>query len=147
MDQQHADAILSTVKSSTPEGDDGSSPLAKLQAVYGAIAQGDFEQFDALLCEDAELHIRGFAPMEGSWRGRSDVVAATRRNFALLSDQKPQIEKIVSQGDSVVVLVSESGVLKADGKPYHLRGIQWISFEGGKLKRVEEFLAAAGRVG
>lgn len=147
MDPKHADVILETVESSRPEGDDGSSPMATLHAVYGALAQGDFKQFEALACDDVELHIRGFGPMEGSWRGRSDVVEATRRNFGLLSDQKPEIEKMVSQGDSVVVLVSESGVLKANGKPYHLRGVQWITFEGGKLKRVDEFLAEVGEAG
>lgn len=38
--------------------------------------------------------------MDGNWRGRADVVAATRRNFALLDSQQPEAGALIAQGDS-----------------------------------------------
>jgi predicted nucleic acid-binding protein len=38
---------------------------------------GDFKAFGEALAEDVELHIHGFGPLDGTWRGRSEVVKAT----------------------------------------------------------------------
>jgi len=116
-------------------------PQAVLHALYSAIVQGDFDRFGELVTDDVELHICGFTPMNGDWRGRNEVVAATRRNFGLLNEQRPEIEGMIAQGDIVAVLIQENGLLKADGARYSLRGVQWFRFEDGKVKQIDEVLA------
>ena len=123
---------------------DAKDPQAVLHAAYSAVAQGAFDQLAGLVTDDVELHISGFGPMNGIWRGRADVVAATRKNFALVTGQKPEIDRMISQGDHVVVMLRESGVLREDGQAYDLRGVQWFTFESGKLKRIDQILASAG---
>ena len=142
MDAQYSDRLLTTVERSLPNGDAHNDPLATLHQVYGAVVRGDFDQFATLVCDDAEMHIRGFAPMNGSWRGRDEVVDATRRNFAMITEQKPVIDKIVSHADSVIVLLNETGVLNTN-QPYSLRAIQWFTFEAGRLKRFDQVMAEA----
>jgi ketosteroid isomerase-like protein len=85
-------------------------------------------------------------PLDGTWRGREEVLAATRRNFAEVADQKPAVESMISQGDSVAVLLRESGILKSSGQPYSVRGVQWFTFAGGKIKKIDEIVASIWRV-
>jgi len=80
--------------------------------------------------------------MDGTWRGRAEVVAASRRNFGLLGNQKPEIESMICQGDRVAVLVRESGVLKSNGQAYSVRGVQWFTFADGKIKKIDEVMAS-----
>jgi ketosteroid isomerase-like protein len=112
-----------------------------LAAIYGAVGRGDFELFGEYLTEDVELDIRGMGPMDGVWRGRKDVVEAARANFANIDEQKPEIEAIVGQGNVTAVLFSEKGVLKPDGRTYKLRAVQWFTFVGGQIKRIDEIVA------
>ena len=70
------------------------------------------------MSEDVELNICGFGPMDGNWRGRKAMVEATRKNFASLASQRPEIESIICQGDCAAVLLRETGVLKATGQAY-----------------------------
>jgi ketosteroid isomerase-like protein len=79
--------------------------------------------------------------MEGTWRGRDAVVAATRTNFARLDGQKPEIIDMIAQGDKIAVLLRESGVIASTGQAYSVRGVQWFTFVGGKIKRIEEIIA------
>ena len=104
--------------------------------------QTEYFTEDQAVADDVELNIFGFGPMHGTWRGRKDVVEATRRNFGLLSNQQPEIEDIISQGDRVAILLRETGTLKSDGQAYSVRGVQWFTFADGKIKKIDEILAS-----
>lgn len=140
MNREYTEKLLATVGAArTAEIDD---PQAVLHAAFDAVIQGDFEALGALLTDDIELNIRGFAPINGVWRGRAEVIAATRKNFAELDNQQPAVEGMISQGDSIAVLVRESGVLKSTGEAYSIRGVEWFTFAGGKIKKIDEILAS-----
>jgi ketosteroid isomerase-like protein len=113
-----------------------------LHGVYVAVVEGNFDALGEAVTDDVELHIVGFGPFHGTWRGRKDVVDATRRNFGLVSGQQPEIDGMISQGDRVAVLLRETGTLKATGEAYSLRGVQWFTFADGKIKRIDEILAS-----
>jgi ketosteroid isomerase-like protein len=113
-----------------------------LHQAYEAVIQEDFEGFGAFLADDIELNILGFGVMNGSWKGRAAVVAATRRNFAEVEGQQPQIDGIIHQGDTVAVLLRESGVFKSSGQAYNIRGVQWFTFADGKIKKIDEIIAS-----
>ena len=70
------------------------------------------------------------------------MVAATRKNFALLSNQKPEIEGMISHANRVAVLLRESGVFKSNGQAYSVRGVQWFTFADGKIARIDEIVTS-----
>jgi ketosteroid isomerase-like protein len=138
MDRDYTDKLLRAVSPAAPKAI--SDPQAVLHAAYTAVIQGDFDAFRDAVTEDVELYICGFSPMDGNWRGRREVVEATRKNFDLVAGQQPEVEAMISQGDYVAVLLRESGTLKSTGQPYRLRGVQWFTFAHGKIKRIDEIL-------
>lgn len=140
MDREYTDRLLQTVRPSPPH--QISDPQAVLHAAYNAIIEGDFDAFGEWVTGDVELHILGFGPLDGIWRGRSEVIDATRKNFALVGGQRPEIEGMIAQGDSVAVLIRESGLFKATGQAYSLRAVQWFTFADGKIKRIDEIVAS-----
>jgi ketosteroid isomerase-like protein len=139
MDPEYTDKLLSTVSAATGTAQD---PLVSLHAVYDAIIKGDFEAIGEFMTEDVELNICGFRAIDGNWRGRNDVVAATRKNCAQLESQQPAIEGTISQGDSVAVMMRESGVLKSTGQAYSIRGVQWFTFQNRKIKKIDQIAAS-----
>jgi ketosteroid isomerase-like protein len=141
MDREYSERFLRTTSSAATE--DILAPQTVLHAAFDAIIRGDFEAFAASVTDDVELNIRGFGALDGEWRGRAEVVAATRKNFALLGEQKPEIESIISEGDRTAVLLRESGILKANGQPYSVRGVQWFTFADGKIRKIDEIIATS----
>jgi ketosteroid isomerase-like protein len=143
MDPQYASSFLATVGTAAAAvSQDVSDPQAVLHTVYAAIVKGDFDAASQSMTEDVELNICGFGPMNGTWRGRTEVVEATRKNFALLAGQQPEVDAMIAQGDCVAVLLRESGVLKSTGQPYSIRGVQWFTFVDGKIRRIDEIVAS-----
>ena len=141
MDSRHTDRLLHKIRTAPSDPGNPRDPQAVLHAIYEAIVEGDFDRLTNLTTEDVELHISGSNFFDGSWCGRDDVIAATKRNFSLLADQKPQIDDIACQGDCVAVLMRENGIIRESGHAYSLRAVQWCTFENGKLKRLDEIVA------
>ncbi len=141
MDREYTDRFLRTTSSAATK--DVKDSQTVLHTAFDAIIQGDFDAFGESIADDVELNIRGFGALDGTWRGRADVVAATRRNFGLLANQKPQIESMISEGDRVAVLLRESGVIQSNGQVYSVRGVQWFTFADGKISKIDEIVAAS----
>jgi ketosteroid isomerase-like protein len=114
-----------------------------LQKVYEIVVRGEFDALATFFAEDVEADIRGFGPpMDGHWVGRRQVIEGMRVNFGMLDAQKPVMEGMISQGDTIAVLISESGVFKDSGREYRLRGVQWFRFANGKIARIDEVVAS-----
>jgi len=143
MDPGYSERLLASARSAVTSPSD---PQAVLHAAYDAIVRGDFDTFGEMVTEGVELNICGFGALDGTWRGRADVVEATRRNFASIAAQQPEIESIIGQGDCVAVLLRESGVFKSTGQAYSIRAVQWFTFAAGKIKKIEEIVASIWRV-
>lgn len=131
------------------DGDEGAAHkaleqanVAKLQEQYRAVVRGDLAGFAALLSDDIDMEFMGEGnlPFAGRWQGREAVVAAVKKNFSLLEAQQPEIEAVVAQGDTVVVLARETGRVKATGRCYEVRWIQWHQFREGLLCRFREMV-------
>jgi ketosteroid isomerase-like protein len=125
MHPEYADRILATTRPVATHA--ANDPQAVLHAAYEAVIRGDFDVF-------------------GTWRGRNEVVAATRRNFAEVEHQQPTIEGMICQGDRIAVLLRESGMLKSIGKAYSIRGVQWFTFASGKIAKIDEIVASVWKV-
>lgn len=146
MDREYTSKLLARVRPESPDvaplqSDEPLSPGTILHAVYAALIKGDYETYRASLAEDVKFSICGFGPMDGTWHGRDQVVAATRNNFALVDAQQPEIEGIIAQGNSVAVLLRERGSVKATGQKYDIRCVQWFTFADAKITRIDEIVA------
>ena len=142
MDREYTDRFLLTTSNAATTKDAG-NPQTILHAAFDAIIQGNFDTFGQSVTDDVELSISGFGTLDGTWRGRDEVIAATRKNFALLAEQKPEIENIISEGDRIAVLLRERGLMKANGQAYSVRGVQWFTFVDGKISKIDEIIASA----
>jgi len=140
MDREYQDKFLQTTSSAATE--DVRHPHTVLHLAFDAIIQGNYDAFNELITDDVELTICGFTALDGTWRGREEVLAATRRNFARVGNQKPEIESMISQGDQVAVLLRESGVVKSSGQAYNVRGVEWFTFARGKIRKIDEIIAS-----
>jgi ketosteroid isomerase-like protein len=141
MDRAYSDKFLRTTGGAATQ--EVTAPQTVLHAAFDAIIKGNFEAFGQSVAEDVQLNITGFGALDGSWSGREAVIAATRKNFALLGEQKPEIESIISEGDRIAVLLKEKGIFKSNGQAYSVRGVQWFTFADGKIKKIDEIIAAS----
>jgi ketosteroid isomerase-like protein len=138
LDREYSDRFLETTGRAATKDE----RLSVLHAAFDAIIQGNFDAFGERVTDDVELHINGFGALDGSWRGRAEVIAATRRNFAQVGEQKPEIESMIAEGERIAVLLREKGIFQSNGQPYSVRGVEWFTFAGSKIKRIDEIIAA-----
>ncbi len=129
-------AFSATIENSRTSVQD---PQRVVVAILAAIDANDFETLHAHFTADAELHIYGFPASEGSWRGRQDVVKAIESNFGMITEQKPHIESVLCQDEVLAIRVHETGLLKSVSRRYEANGVIWFTFEGGQVKRIDEF--------
>lgn len=117
----------------------------RIEELYRIITRQDFEALGEMLADDVVLEIVGSSdnPLAGQAQGCQQVIETTRRNFALLADQRPEIETVVAQGDTVVVIAREQGRLVATGQSYDLQWVQVFTFKEGKLTRIRELADSA----
>ena len=139
MDRDYTDRFLQTLVVAPPQ--DAAEPKAILHDVYSAVIRGDFNALRAAVAEDVELIISGFAPFAGSWRGQEEVLKAIQANFANAKDQQPTMEGMVAGGDTVAVMLRETGAVADTGQPYNLRAVQWFTFKSGKIARIDQIVA------
>jgi ketosteroid isomerase-like protein len=145
MNPEYTDKLLATAGSSAADASPN-DPQTVLRAAYAAIIRGDFDALGESMTDDVELNICGFPAIDGGWRGRNDVVAAARKNYAQIENQQPEIEAMISQADTIAMLLRESGVLKSTKQAYSIRGVQWFTFADGKIKKVDQIVASIWKV-
>lgn len=111
-----------------------------VEQMYRLIAQSDFKALGGMLADDVVFEVVGSLgnPLVGYTKGRNQVVEAARKNFHLLEDQKPEIQTVVAQGDTVVVMARERGRFAATGKEYDFYWVQFFTFKDGKVIRIRE---------
>jgi ketosteroid isomerase-like protein len=123
--------------------------VRRIQLLYHAIARGAFEEALDLTTDDFVLEICGPAvsPFNGRWQGHEEVLAAMKRNFSQVEDQRPQIQSVVAQGDIVILTAREQGSVCATGKCYDVQWMQEFTFAGGKIQRVRELIDRSADMG
>jgi ketosteroid isomerase-like protein len=148
----HADKFITQLSKAFADGD----PLAAekraevenlrvLEDQYRAIGAGDFASALAVLAEDVEMEIDcppvfAFA---GRWRGRDAVAEAIGKNFALVADQRPEIESVIAQGDTVVLVGRETGKYRPTDQWYEVRWVHLHTFKHGRVVRFREIVGHA----
>jgi ketosteroid isomerase-like protein len=111
-----------------------------LRKILQAIATDDFDAVAPYIAEDMEMDIHGPTGMSGAWSGREAVIAALRRNFSSVTEQRPRILEMVEADGRIAVRIEEGGRFRESKQLYSFRGIQWFRFEKGQLKYFEQYL-------
>ena len=53
----------------------------------------------------------------------------------------PRFVGMISQGESIAVLIHESGVFKSAGQAYSVRGVQWFAF-ADEIRKIDQIAAS-----
>lgn len=111
-----------------------------IQNLVTAIGHDDLTAAGDMLSEDVRFEILGADefPFVRSAKGRAQMLEAIRWNFGLLQDQRPNVEAVIAQGDTVIVMLKEEGKVRATGKGYTVKGIQRFIIRENKVELVEE---------
>ena len=119
--------------------------MRRIEAVFETLARQDYESLNDLLADDVVLEIIGSpaTPMAGLTQGRRQVIETTRNNFALVEEQQPEIQSVVAQGNTVVVVAREQGLFRPTGRRYDLHWIHLYTFEHNKIVKIRELFDSA----
>ena len=116
------------------------SNVRLIQNIIIAIGRDDLTAVGEMLAEDVRLEILGAdeLPFIREAKGRVQMLEATKQNFGAVQDQRPNIEAVIAQGDTVIVMLEEEGEVRETGKKYRIKGMQRFVIRGGKVELVEE---------
>jgi ketosteroid isomerase-like protein len=103
-----------------------------------AMSEGDADGQAECLTPDAFTLTKGFAGVSGR-RDRETMLATVEAfNDVVPTGFRPQIEKVVAEGDTVVIEWEGNAEL-SNGKPYCNQYVFIFSFENGKIKQLNEY--------
>ena len=119
--------------------------VAKLQALYQNVADGDLNSFIHELHEEVAFENVGpeEIPFIKEAHGPEEFGKAMAYNFSLLDDQKPVVNSVVAQGDTVVVFADEEGKFRETGRDYQMQWVQQFTFKNRKLIKFRQVLVSA----
>lgn len=103
-----------------------------------AMSDGDAEGMARCITADAETFTKGFGQVSG-WRNRETMLAtAAAFRDVVPTGFRPKVEKVVAEGDSVV-LEFEGNAELSNGEPYCNQYVFVFTFSGGKIRQLNEY--------
>jgi ketosteroid isomerase-like protein len=116
-----------------------SSHLRTLQGALDAIARGDLDSVLDNAVDDVTLDI--YAPPEFPFvrtaRGSEAFRAALRHNFGAVDEQRPEVRDLFADGDRIVLLGRETGVIRQSGLTYDVEFVERFTFRDARLASVQ----------
>lgn len=143
MDESFFESLYAAFKAGDANVDgkiEEANNVRHVEKILRILIAKDFAALSHLFADEIVLDIIGSPanPMAGQTRGREQVIEATRNNFALLEEQQLQVESVVAQGDTVVVVAREHGRFVPTGKAYDFHWVQVYTFKADTLVYVRE---------
>ncbi len=103
-----------------------------------AMSEGDAAGQAECLAPDAFTITKGFGAVSGQ-RNRETMLATVEAfNEVVPTGFRPKIEKVVAEGDTVVIEWEGNAEL-SDGTPYCNQYVFVFSFENGKIRQLNEY--------
>jgi ketosteroid isomerase-like protein len=140
---KYANTIESFFRTGDADAEHKPEELANVRLVQDAVVRIGLGKLDALaelLTDDVRLEIN--APedfvFDRSATGTQGVIAALEKNFAMVKDQRPRIEAVIAQGDTVVVVFRDEGVLIRTGESYSVEGMHRFVCRDGRIAFLQE---------
>jgi ketosteroid isomerase-like protein len=119
--------------------------VATVRGQFEALGRGDMAAFLDVVHPEVELEIA--APPELNWmskaRGIDDFGRVVQHNFSEVDEQDSRPVAIVAQGDVVVVIGRERGVIRRSGAAYDLYFTYQFTFREDKEWRILEIAGPA----
>jgi ketosteroid isomerase-like protein len=111
-----------------------------LQNLIRAIGLDDLVTVSELLAENVRLEILGPAeiPFIRNAKGQEQMLEVIKQNFGAVQEQILNLNAVIAQGDTVVVMMDEEGKVQATGERYKIKGLQRFVMRDGKVELVEE---------
>ena len=113
--------------------------IRSVQAQIDAISRGDVAGVLKQAHRDVELQI--FAPLEFPWISRAygvqQVREAIAHNFDTVDQQRPEILNVLAEGDVVVLIGRERGVIRATAEKYDVQFVERFTFREGRLATIQ----------
>jgi ketosteroid isomerase-like protein len=103
-----------------------------------AMDAGDGEAMDRCLTRDAFTNTQGFAGVSGQRSREMMVATASAFKDIVPTGFRPKMKKVVAEGDAVVLEFEGDAVLSS-GEAYCNQYVFVFSFEGGKIKQLNEY--------
>jgi hypothetical protein len=152
MNQFTDQQFINTVQAAFHEGDanvanklEEAANVRRVEEVFRLIARKDFKALDDILADQVTLEIVGSpdTPMAGLTQGRQQVIETLENNFAQVEEQQPEIQSVVAQGNTVVVIGRDRGRFRPTGRTYDMHWMHQYTFEGDKIIRMRELFDSA----
>jgi ketosteroid isomerase-like protein len=103
-----------------------------------AMSDGDADAMARCTTDDAITYTKGFGKVSG-WRNRETMLATTAAfRDVVPTGFRPKIERVVAEGDTVVVEFEGNAVL-SNGEPYCNQYVFIFTFAGGKIRQLNEY--------
>ncbi|NIB41504.1 nuclear transport factor 2 family protein [Pseudomaricurvus alkylphenolicus] len=120
------------------------TPQALVELVtsfYHLFESGNAEAAADLLSEDIEWHnpMPEQIPFGGEYRGRAAVIAYWTELMAALEMGPMEVDQMVAQDDTVVVVGRESSTARSTGKEYQIHWVHLYKITDGKIVYVREY--------
>jgi ketosteroid isomerase-like protein len=128
-----------------PEKVEEAANVRLIQELMLAIGRNDAVALGDLLTDDVELDIRTSVdlPFIRRAKGKEQFLEAVWKNFGELQDQQPNLEAVIAQGDTVIILAQEQGELRKTSARYQIQGMHRYVFREGKIALVQELILPA----
>jgi len=111
-----------------------------LREFFAELGRGDFDALGRRLHPDVILEFPG-RRFGGRFEGRRRVLVFLRQNQRLFRDGLTfDVAWAGVTGDGRGVVQWKNGGLTRDGRPYANRGVTVLTFEGGLVRRIEDYL-------
>ena len=107
-------------------------------AFLDAMDHGDGEAMDKCLTRDAFTNTQGFAGVSGQRSREMMVATAAAFKEIVPTGFRPKMTKVIAEDDAVVLEFEGDAVL-SNGVPYCNQYAFIFSFEGGKIKQLNEY--------
>ena len=119
--------------------------LDTVKAHYDALARRDIEAALAVIDDAAVWEFCGPStiPFAGQWRGRSGVRDFFDAIRSTIEVKEFQVERMVTDGDTVAVFGRERFLVKRTGKEWAVDWVQVHEVRNGRIVRFREYTNTA----
>lgn len=116
-----------------------------VQHVYEEISKGNLQAFIDAVTDDFIFKIIGTTPFSGTYKGIQEVVekALVPIGAALKNQSRLVVDKIIADGDYVVVIDHGEGGISQKGKEYNNTYCNVIRMSDGKIAEITEYCDTA----
>ena len=116
-----------------------------VRRMFEEINKGNTQLFMDTMSEDITLNLIGTTPISGTYKGIQEVVGKAMPKIMSSFKSQPRvvIDKIIAEGDYVVLIAHGEGGVSKNGKDYNNTYCHVMRLKDGKLVESTEYLDTA----